>query len=203
MVSASAKLPSNGGFEDHFIVCSCTGSDHVLRFFFDKDSEDPDMYSTVFLAEHSLWKRIKLAVRYIFNSTCRYGHFQEFIFDRDNAAQLKDVLSQFLDAYSKQEDDVAEITEMHIGHDAGDEDLSNNGCRIITQDGTCYIALENGRYSRTEEVLKDCMLVDYNKNNEVFGIELLAPVKPAFIENYLSLQQREVLMPQIPAGFLA
>jgi uncharacterized protein YuzE len=52
------------------------------------------------------------------------------------------------------------------------------------EDGTleaAYVQLSKSKVARTEEVLKSVMLVDYDADNEIVGIEILAPVKIATV----------------------
>lgn len=47
-------------------------------------------------------------------------------------------------------------------------------------DGTLeavYITLLNDKVARTDEVMEDILLADYNQRGELVGIEILAPVK--------------------------
>ena len=47
-------------------------------------------------------------------------------------------------------------------------------------DGTleaAYIRLKDGKVARTEEVIEDVLLVDYNSRRDILGIEILSTVK--------------------------
>ncbi len=40
-----------------------------------------------------------------------------------------------------------------------------------------YVLLRDDKAARTKEIIEDILLADYNKRNELVGIEVLAPVK--------------------------
>jgi uncharacterized protein YuzE len=65
---------------------------------------------------------------------------------------------------------------MHSIHDCNGFGLTVNA----REDGTleaAYVQLSDGKVARTDEVIKSVMLVDYDADNFVVGIEILAPVK--------------------------
>ena len=53
---------------------------------------DGDIYVSMFLSELPLFKRIILAIKYIFGYKCKYGHYEEIILDRSNIKELKEII---------------------------------------------------------------------------------------------------------------
>lgn len=59
------------------------------------DDEDNSVYSTVFLNQyHGFFKRVWVALKYIFGYKCRYGHFDCFIMRPEDAYRLKTILDK-------------------------------------------------------------------------------------------------------------
>ena len=60
-------------------------------------------------------------------------------------------------------------------------DFSGFGLRVnAREDGTleaAYLQLSDGKVARTEEKIPSVLLMDFDANNLVVGIEILAPVK--------------------------
>lgn len=75
-------------------VCQCSSIEHQVVFSYDKENEDKDVYVLVHLVpERSIWCRILNAIKYIFGYKCRYGHFEEFIFNKEDAGKLQEVVN--------------------------------------------------------------------------------------------------------------
>ncbi len=94
----------------HYYECSCGSSEHTLKFILDFDrygegttDHDPMIYTEVYLNDwQPLWKRIWVAVRYVFGYRCRYGHWDCFNMRPQDAVQLRDMLDTFINASEKQ-----------------------------------------------------------------------------------------------------
>lgn len=86
-----------------YIECTCSCSEHTLRFTWDLDPECPEIYVSVFLNPyHGFYRRLWLGLKYIFGfSTCAYGHFDEVILMHDQLEQLKDLCERFLCTHIK------------------------------------------------------------------------------------------------------
>lgn len=70
------------------LTCKCSSTEHTLIF----ESIDGDVYVNMFLSELPLFKRIKLAIKYIFGYKCKYGHYEEIILDKSNIKELKEII---------------------------------------------------------------------------------------------------------------
>jgi hypothetical protein len=90
--------------KDHrlYLECSCHAPEHTIRFSYIADDDNPELFVDVSLSGRPRWhKRVWNAIKYIFGYRCQYGHFNEFIYDLDEAAQLKEFLEGFLDGKSQ------------------------------------------------------------------------------------------------------
>ena len=61
-------------------------------FSYFSDDEDRDVYVSVHLSPDSFWKRIWNSIKYIFGYRCMFGHFDEFIFKKQDAGKLQKVV---------------------------------------------------------------------------------------------------------------
>ena len=72
------------------LICECHSTEHQLVFLYEEDEETGNMcYVHVHLTKLPFWKRIKYAFRYIFGYQCRYGAFDEFILNPDDAPKIQ------------------------------------------------------------------------------------------------------------------
>lgn len=70
---------------NELFICKCHNTEHQLIF----NCFDDEVYLTVHLVPVSnIWKRIVNAIRYIFGYRSKYGHFDEFIFQKEDASKL-------------------------------------------------------------------------------------------------------------------
>jgi hypothetical protein len=55
--------------------------------------DDNEVYVSIHLIpEYNIFKRIWNAIKYIFGYKCKYGHFDEFIFDKTDVKKLKKII---------------------------------------------------------------------------------------------------------------
>lgn len=77
---------------NELFICQCSNTEHQLIFSYFPD--DKEVYVAVHLTpEYNIWKRIWMAIKYIFGYKCRYGHFDEFIFKKSDAGRLQKVVN--------------------------------------------------------------------------------------------------------------
>lgn len=74
------------------IFCSCGSAEHQLLIWY--DDEFSDGYREVGLQPHlvtykNLFRRIFVAIRYVFGYRSRYGHWDSIIIDSTNYMPLK------------------------------------------------------------------------------------------------------------------
>ena len=74
-------------------ICQCNNTEHQLTFsYFPK--EKGDVYVSIHLTpEYNIWRRIWMAIKYVFGYKCRYGYFDEFIFKKSDADKLQAVVN--------------------------------------------------------------------------------------------------------------
>lgn len=85
--------------EAHYYDCSCHSSDHTLRFTLHEEhmGDEPALYSDVQLCQYRPWyARIWPAIKYVFGYECRYGHWDCFLFEKETAIRMRDLLNRYL-----------------------------------------------------------------------------------------------------------
>ena len=93
----------NKEIEYHHIECDCHSSDHILRFVYVPryelygGVEEPELYTEVQLHQcHNIFKRIWLAIKYIFGYKCRYGLWDCVLINEEEAAKLLLILTSYI-----------------------------------------------------------------------------------------------------------
>ena len=80
----------------NYFECNCSSGEHLIRFSY--FPEDPDiMYLEVHLVKHTFVDRLVSAVKYLFGHGSNYGHFDEFLLDRNMATKMRSAITDFLD----------------------------------------------------------------------------------------------------------
>jgi len=73
--------------------CDCGCADHIIRFIY--DDEDGDLWLEVQLTKtHGFFKRIWLAIKYIFGYNCRYGHWDCTLIKPEDKQALIDLIKE-------------------------------------------------------------------------------------------------------------
>lgn len=75
------------------LICDCHSTEHQIVVHFDNDDRHPEVYMHIHLNKKSFWERLVHGIRYIFGYQCRFGAFEEFIFNPDDADRLQDVVN--------------------------------------------------------------------------------------------------------------
>lgn len=83
-------IPCDSSVNELFI-CQCNNIEHQLIFSYFLD--DKEVFVSVHLVSDSFWKRIWNAIKYIFGYKCMFGHFDEFIFKKQDADKLQKVVN--------------------------------------------------------------------------------------------------------------
>jgi hypothetical protein len=60
---------------------------------YSEDDGYPMVYSHVHLNKRPFWKRFNYGIKYIFGYKSRYGAFDEFIFNPNDAERLQEVVN--------------------------------------------------------------------------------------------------------------
>lgn len=80
---------------EHFL-CQCYSTDHSFTYHYNE--EDNEIYVHVHLSNYrNIFKRIWVAIKYIFGYKSRYGDFEEFILNPDDRDRLIGVIKQLKD----------------------------------------------------------------------------------------------------------
>jgi hypothetical protein len=88
-----------------YFECSCHSPEHLVKFsFYNEETDEGDLYLSTFLnPEYRWYKRVWVAIKYIFGYKCKYGHFDETIIDpkdRDKFYNLAKKFKEFHDQKS-------------------------------------------------------------------------------------------------------
>lgn len=82
--------------ERELFICKCSSVEHQIVFSYfkdEEDNEDKEVYVSIHLVpERNIFKRICNAIKYIFGYKCRYGHFEEFIFNNKDVSKLQRIV---------------------------------------------------------------------------------------------------------------
>ena len=88
-----------------YFDCECMSSEHTLRFIYfppykyDKDdTEEGELYTEVYLNNYrNVFKRIWIALRYIFSYPCKYGHFDCTIIKKEDYQRFKQLIDKVIE----------------------------------------------------------------------------------------------------------
>jgi hypothetical protein len=70
-----------------FLVCQCFSPEHTLQFMYDED--DKTLYSEIHLSQYrSFFKRVLVAIKYIFGYKCQYGHWDTFHMQPEDLSKI-------------------------------------------------------------------------------------------------------------------
>ena len=79
-------------YKEHkeFILCECTSTEHQMVITYDDDPEWDRVYLHVHLSpDAGFWERLGRAINYLFGHRTKYGDFDEFIFNSDDANKFQ------------------------------------------------------------------------------------------------------------------
>jgi hypothetical protein len=79
------------------LICDCHSTDHQLIIWYEENELDdgqtyPMCYFHIHLTKRPFWQRVAYGLRYIFGRQCRYGAFDEFIFNPDDSDKLQNLV---------------------------------------------------------------------------------------------------------------
>ena len=89
--------------ETEYFECDCHDNEHLLRFsiWYDEDVPECEIYAHFFLNTHGFFKRIWIALKYVFGYKCRYGHWNEWIISRDDTEKLRNFCDKMIEFKKK------------------------------------------------------------------------------------------------------
>ena len=76
---------------NELFICQCHNTEHQLIFSYFPDSDN--VFVSVHLIPNRFLKRIWFAIKYIFGYRSRYGHFDEFVFNKADVNKLQKVVN--------------------------------------------------------------------------------------------------------------
>lgn len=80
------------------LICECHSTEHQIILSYSEDIDNtngkvyPMCYAHIHLSKYSFWQRLKHGIKYIFGYRCRYGDFDEFIFNPKDASELQELV---------------------------------------------------------------------------------------------------------------
>jgi hypothetical protein len=100
---------SSPRWPDSFTVlirCACYSPDHSLILsYHNSDPDGPDdLYISTHLAQFRFFKRLWVALKYIFNMSGNFFHFEETMLDYTSAVEFRDALDKFIKMEKAKED---------------------------------------------------------------------------------------------------
>lgn len=76
--------------ENELFICDCSSNEHQLIFSYDEDYKC--VYVSIHLNPQYRWyRRLWYAIKYLFGYKCKYGNFEEFIFNPEDYPKLEKI----------------------------------------------------------------------------------------------------------------
>lgn len=90
--------------EREIFVCSCGSLEHQVSFWWDEEAKT--LYCEPHLVTHnSFFKRMWVAIKYVFGYTSRFGTWDSTIFEQDDLVKL----NAFLRGYDRYSEKLSEV----------------------------------------------------------------------------------------------
>lgn len=76
------------------LICKCYSPEHQILFrWFGDDLDIGEVYMEVLLnPEYKWWKRVWIAIKYIFGYRCKYGMFDEVVLNKEDIPKLEKII---------------------------------------------------------------------------------------------------------------
>jgi hypothetical protein len=80
----------------HYIQCECRDANHTIAFVIDSD-EAPTLFyvETQLNPYHTVWKRIWLAIKYVFGYNSEYGHWDTAMIAPKDVDRIEALLTEY------------------------------------------------------------------------------------------------------------
>ena len=86
-----------------YFECECHSDEHTLKFKLFPDIEEPELYTSVYLRQWRPWyKRIWVAIKYIFGYKSKYGDFDCFSMKREDASKFYNLAKKYKEICEQQ-----------------------------------------------------------------------------------------------------
>ena len=79
----------------YFFECGCHSNEDILKFDLCKGEDYKEIYLSIFLDNGPWWTRLWLGLKYIFGYKCKYGHFNCWTMNEEDAQRLKKMVEDF------------------------------------------------------------------------------------------------------------
>jgi hypothetical protein len=81
-----------------YYECQCYSDEHTLKFVI--DDEECELYASVFLHQYrNIFKRIWVAIKYVFGYKCKYGHWDCFMMQDEDIDRFKQLGDKMFNLY--------------------------------------------------------------------------------------------------------
>lgn len=87
--------------KNEYFECACFSPQHRAVFQLDTGEEhkfayEPELYMEAYLRSYyNIFKRVWVALKYVFGGKTKYGHFDCFLLKYEDAERLKELLNQY------------------------------------------------------------------------------------------------------------
>lgn len=75
--------------KSEILICDCNSTEHQIVIHYDE--EDNIVYCHIHLSKRPFFKRVWGALKYIFGYSCRFGHWDEFLFGEEHIEKLEEL----------------------------------------------------------------------------------------------------------------
>ena len=86
--------------EREIFVCDCHSLEHIVAFWYDEEGNELYIYPKL-TTYRNIFKRIWVAIKYVFGYTSRYGEFDEVIIPQSKHDKLIKILTNGRTEYSQ------------------------------------------------------------------------------------------------------
>lgn len=95
---------------DKFVCCACHSPEHIMRFsVMDWGVKEAPSFDVCFaLEKFPLWKRIIVAIKYIFGYESQYGHFDEIVLGDKQVEEIQQVINHYWKLRGQNGDSISE-----------------------------------------------------------------------------------------------
>ena len=102
-----------------FLECMCYSDEHTLKWWLDADPDWPQVYVSVFLESYpNVFKRMWVAIRYVFGYKCRFGHWDSFMLRPEDIGRMQALLEAYQKAWHDSvENDKRRAAEENVAQD--------------------------------------------------------------------------------------
>lgn len=75
------------------LICQCNSEEHQFSFvWFEDEHGKGEVFMEIHLTPHTLWGRLKNAIKYIFGHRSIYGDFDEVILKKEDVYKLEKIV---------------------------------------------------------------------------------------------------------------